>query len=173
MSWNDFWKKQDEKDYEEFLMNPKETFEQLQTKFKEMDGTIQSQAIDITTTRTELVETIATHAHQVKDYENTIRYTEQDRDRNHRLYNGAKNLGQTKIEQLKVEYIELENDLRIKLEDEYKTKWARKEADLEKAYNHEVHIFVEEQQDKMNALVPAIVREAIVGFYNETRTQTN
>lgn len=173
MAWSDFWKNQDDKDYDEFLTNPRETFEQLQAKFKEMDDTIKSQATRITTLNTEFESTLKDHEHKVKEYENTIRYTEQDRDRNHKLYEGSSRKGEREVEKLRGEYIVLESELKTKLEDEYKTKWARKEADLEKAYNHEVHTFVEEQQDKMNTLVPSIVREAIMGFYNETRQQAD
>lgn len=167
MSWGDFWKTKDEKDELEFLTNPHEAYKKIQTKFQEMDGEIQANEITIKKMKDAHNEIVIGRDHTILDLQQNVRHKEADLSRAERV--GLRNAEKYENKKTKLlnEYKTLEAELINKLEADYKTRWKQKEAALEKDYNHEVHEFIEKQQEKQNELLPLIIRETIIGFHNE------
>lgn len=161
-TWTNFWKTKDEKDYEEFLTNPKDAYEKLSTKFQEMDDDIQAKAEIIKGHE----ETVRILNQQKEDISITLSRMVDERDI-------ARSAADVEKRNLAEQYRIMKNELEVKLEQDYKLKYKLKEVELEKAYNHEVHVMVEEQQDKTNVLIGEIVREAIIGFHNEKANENN
>lgn len=156
MAWADFWKSEDEKQFEEFLTNPKEVYEKLQNTFKELND-----KIEIISNKSEVrLKEIERLEKEVSEF-----YDELDLERS--LTKGALKDKEDSIIEFKANYQDLEIILTKRLEAEYKTKWLQKEAKLEKDYHHAVHEFIEEENEKTKELIPSIVREVIIGFHNE------
>lgn len=158
MSWTDIFKSEQEKEFEEFLTNPKDIY----AKFKEKFGLME--------------EEIASQKEEIKEYEKA-------QDEFYEEQNGY----QLEIKEFKDEVSKLRIATDLKLEEleerasEEKSKWNEestrrveleietKKAKLEVQYNHEVHIFVERQQDMQNDMIATIIRETLAGLNEKSK----
>lgn len=179
--WADLFGKKDD-DFNEFLVDPKilynkikEEVETLKAKCKSLTDTLDAERSDWADREEELQR------------EKDELYEERDKllERKDKLLSQNRNLLEAernfkmkydvKIDETRRELIKEYEELSTKAREEYKAMYrcdvAKKEAQLERDYHHEVHLFIEKQNDKFLEVVPSLVRETIIGFHNETASK--
>ena len=150
MSWGDFWKSKEDKEFEEFLSSPKELYEKVKTTIAAKDAEIEDfkRKLEISKSNYKTLNKI---------------YNELDEEHTdlQEKYEKASNKSEILEEQNEEVIEKLKTETTDKLEQEYKLKLMQKEAQLEKDFHHEVHEFLEGQQDRMEELVSSIFEKGI------------
>lgn len=153
MGWNDFWKTKDERDFEEFLTNPKEVYQKLQATFQELNASI------------------ALKDARIKELEDEAEQNSKDFDE---LYDHRDKL-QAELKDIKEQLenvseaaaLTLDEDLKKEkalLKKEFDMKVSQKNAELEKAYHHEVHTFLEKQAENNADTIALVIKEVFKGI---------
>jgi len=164
--WGDLFGKKD-KEFEEFLANPKDLYERikmeveaLQTENKELKISVEDLEKSVEDLYEERDKLIEKNNKQIIDIERLEGSAVTYRRQYESDIVEAKN-------KMAEDYQKIEKELREKNVIDYKTAIAKKSAELEKQYHHEVHTFIETQNDKFLETIPNVVRETIIGFHNE------
>jgi len=168
MSWANFFKSKEDEEYDQFLMNPQEVYQKLKEEF-ELKDKVNDSLVNANTELQEKVKELDENL--TKEIESFYKEQAMYLDKIDKLKIKTEDLELTVAIEKELLFDKFRSDKRDMIamyQDKYEMSVAKRKAELEKDYYHEIHMVIEAQYEKHKEMIPSIIRETIIGFHNGT-----